>query len=48
MDVTTEPPPDSSEPLLSFWQRLGWFGGLALAAVLAAAGVAGLLKALLG
>ena len=48
MGITSKPRPDSDEPLLPFWGRVGGFGGLVLAAALAAAGVAGLLKALLG
>jgi hypothetical protein len=47
MRAIIEPPPEPDDPLLPFWQRIGWFAGLALSAALATAGVAYLLKALL-
>jgi hypothetical protein len=42
-----EPPPEPGEPLAPLPRRLAWFFGLALAAALATAAVAYLLKALL-
>ena len=47
MQATIRPPPEPDDPALPLWQRLAWFAGLALAALLAAAGVVYLLKALL-
>ena len=47
MRVTIEPPPEPDDPALPFWQRLAWFAALALSALLATAGVAYLLKAML-
>ena len=39
--------PEPDDPVLPFWRRLGGLAALALAAALATAGVAYLLKALL-
>ena len=47
MQATIRPPPEPDDPALPFWQRLAWFAGLGLAVLLAAAGGAYLLKALL-
>ena len=47
MRAIIEPPPDPEAPLAPLAQRLAWFFGLAVAAALATAAVAYLLKALL-
>lgn len=47
MRAIIEPPPEPDAPLAPLRQRLAWFFGLALAAALATAAVAYLLKALL-
>ncbi len=47
MRVIIEPPPELDAPLAPLGRRLAWFLGLAIAAALATAGVAYLLKALL-
>ncbi|MEO8115152.1 MAG: hypothetical protein ABI655_12265 [Phenylobacterium sp.] len=47
MRAIIERPPDPDAPLAPLWRRLAWFLGLAVAAALATAGFAYLLKALL-
>lgn len=47
MRAIIEPPPEPGAPQAPLWRRLAWFVGLALAAALATAAVAYLLKALL-
>ncbi len=47
MKAIIEPPPEPGEPVPPLGQRIAWFFGLALAALLATAAVAYLLKALL-
>ena len=42
-----EPPPEPGAPLAPLWRRVAWFAGIAVAASLATAAVAYLLKALL-
>ena len=42
-----EPPPEPDAPLAPRWRRVAWFAGIAVAASLATAAVAYLLKALL-
>ena len=42
-----EPPPEPDAPLAPLWRRVAWFAGIAVAASLATAAVAYLLKALL-
>ena len=47
MRAIIEPPPEPGAPLAPLWKRLGWFVGLSVAAAVATAVVAYLLKALL-
>jgi hypothetical protein len=47
MRAIIEPPPEPDTPLAPLGQRLAWFFGLAIAAAIATAAVAYLLKALL-
>jgi hypothetical protein len=47
MRAIIEPPPEAGTPKAPLGQRLAWFFGLALAALLATAGVAYALRALL-
>ncbi|HEY3696422.1 DUF2474 domain-containing protein [Phenylobacterium sp.] len=47
MRAIIEPPPDPGAPATPLWKRLAWFFGLAAASMLAVAGAAYLLKALL-
>jgi hypothetical protein len=47
MRAIIEPPPEPGAPLGPLWKRLGWFFGLATGAMLATAGVAYALRALL-
>lgn len=47
MRAIIEPPPPPGAPLAPLWRRLGWFFGLALAAMLATVVVAYGLRALL-
>jgi len=47
MKAIIEPPPEPGTPLPPLRARIAWFFGLALAALLATAAVAYLLKALL-
>jgi len=47
MKAIIEPPPEAGAPLRPLRERIAWFFGLALAALLTTAAVAYLLKALL-
>jgi len=47
MPAIIEPPPEPGQPLAPLRVRLAWFFGLAVAAALATAAVAYLLRALL-
>jgi hypothetical protein len=47
MRAIIEPPPEPGAPLAPLWKRLGWFFGLAIAALLSTAAVAYALRALL-
>jgi hypothetical protein len=47
MKAIIEPPPEPGDPLPPLRERIAWFFGLALAALLGTAAVAYLLKALL-
>ncbi|MGZ3375159.1 MAG: hypothetical protein ACXU8S_01030 [Phenylobacterium sp.] len=47
MRAIIEPPPEPGAPLAPLCKRLGWFFGLAMGAMLATAGVAYALRALL-
>ena len=47
MRAIIEPPPEPGAALRPIWKRLGWFFGLAIAAMLATAFVAYGLRALL-
>jgi len=47
MPPIIEGPPEPGAPAPPLWRRIAWFAGLALAAAVATAGAAYLLKALL-
>ena len=47
MRAIIEPPPEPGAPLAPLWKRLGWFFGLAIAAMVGTAAVAYALRALL-
>jgi uncharacterized protein involved in exopolysaccharide biosynthesis len=47
MRAIIEPPPEPGAPLAPLWRRLGWFFGLAFAALIVTAAVAYALRALL-